>query len=44
MASLRDDAGRRAEMAEAGYAGFAADFAEAKVTAAYRDLIEWVAA
>jgi len=44
MASLRDDAGRRAEMAEAGYAGFAADFAESKVTAAYRDLIERVAA
>ncbi|MEA2755633.1 MAG: hypothetical protein QOJ54_1922, partial [Aliidongia sp.] len=34
---------RRAELADAGYAAFAAEFAEARVTAAYRDLIERVA-
>jgi glycosyltransferase involved in cell wall biosynthesis len=40
---LGRDAARRAELADAGYAAFAAEFAEARVTAAYRDLIERVA-
>jgi glycosyltransferase involved in cell wall biosynthesis len=41
---LAGDRARRGELAEAGYAAFAADFTEAGVTAAYRDLIERVAA
>jgi glycosyltransferase involved in cell wall biosynthesis len=41
---LQADARRRVELAEAGYAAFAADYVEAKVTAAYRALIERVAA
>jgi glycosyltransferase involved in cell wall biosynthesis len=41
---LQRDAARRAALAQAGYAAFAAEFVEAKVTAAYRDLIDRVAA
>ena len=41
---LKADSGRRAELADAGYAAFAAEFVEARVTAAYRDLIGRVAA
>jgi len=41
---LAQDPARRAELAGAGYDRFVADFAEAKVTAAYRDLLERVAA
>jgi glycosyltransferase involved in cell wall biosynthesis len=44
MTELGADPARRAELAESGYAAFAADFAAGKVTAAYRDLIERVAA
>jgi glycosyltransferase involved in cell wall biosynthesis len=44
IALLARDPARRADLAAAGYAVFAADFAEAKVTAAYRALIERVAA
>jgi glycosyltransferase involved in cell wall biosynthesis len=44
MQALAADPARRAALAEAGYAAYAADFAAAKVTAAYRDLIERVAA
>ncbi len=44
MQALAADPARRAELAEAAYAVYAADFAAAKVTAAYRDLIERVAA
>jgi glycosyltransferase involved in cell wall biosynthesis len=44
IGQLAGDRGRRAELAEAGYAAFAAEFAETGVTAAYRDLIERVAA
>jgi glycosyltransferase involved in cell wall biosynthesis len=40
---LARDGARRRELAEAGYAAFAAEFAEARVTAAYRDLIGRVA-
>jgi len=44
MQALAADPARRAELAEAAYAAYTADFAAAKVTAAYRDLIERVAA
>jgi glycosyltransferase involved in cell wall biosynthesis len=44
IVELAQDPARRAELAGAGYDRFVADFAEAKVTAAYRDLLERVAA
>lgn len=43
MAALARDPARRAELADAGHAAYAAGFAEASVTGAYRDLIERVA-
>jgi glycosyltransferase involved in cell wall biosynthesis len=44
ISGLGADVQRRSELAEAGFAAFAADFAAPKETAAYRDLIERVAA
>jgi glycosyltransferase involved in cell wall biosynthesis len=43
LVDLAGDPRRRAELAESGYAAYAAGFAEPFVTAAYRDLIERVA-